>query len=71
MDRIECRPDVLLGKPVIAGTRISVELILSRLSEGATHQDLLEMYPTLQESDLRAALTYAAKTVSNEELIFV
>jgi uncharacterized protein (DUF433 family) len=54
-DRIEINPKVMLGKPVIRGTRVTVELILRKLGEGATHQDLLAAYPHLTEHDLQAA----------------
>jgi uncharacterized protein (DUF433 family) len=69
IDRIEMNPDVMLGKPVIRGTRIPVELILLRLSEGATEGDLLAVYPRLAEADIRAALAYAAQTVAHETII--
>ncbi len=59
-DRIEINPKVMLGKPIIRGTRITVELMLRKLGEGATHQDLLEAYPNLTEYDLQSAITYAA-----------
>jgi uncharacterized protein (DUF433 family) len=68
-ERIEINPQVMLGKPVIRGTRIMVELILRKLSEGATETDLLEAYPKLTRQDIRAALAYAARTVSHEEII--
>jgi len=48
-DRIELNPSVLLGKPVIRGTRISVELLLRKLSEGAKEADLLDAYPRSPE----------------------
>ena len=59
-DRIEINPAVLLGKPVIVGTRIPVELIIRKLSEGATEADLLDAYPRLTRADVRAALAYPA-----------
>jgi uncharacterized protein (DUF433 family) len=61
--RISIDPAVLLGKPCIKGTRISVELILRWLSEGRTFGELLEAYPHLTEDDIKAALAYAADTV--------
>lgn len=67
--RIEINPEVMLGKPVIAGTRITVELILRRLSEGATEADLLEDYPRLSREDILAALAYAADAVAHEDII--
>jgi uncharacterized protein (DUF433 family) len=62
-DRIEINPAVVLGKPIIRGTRIPVEPILRKLSEGATEADLLDAYPRLTRQDIEAALVYAA----NEE----
>ena len=59
-DRIEINPKVMLGKPIIRGTRITVELILRKLGEGATHRDLLEAYPHLTENDLQAATCRSA-----------
>jgi len=64
---IEINPKVMLGKPVIRGTRIPVELILRKLGEGATEQGLLDAYPNLKREDIRAALTYAAVTLAHEE----
>ena len=51
-ERIESDYQIMLGKPVIKGTRITVELILRKLSEGATTSDLIAMYPHLQEADI-------------------
>ena len=68
-DRIEINPEVMLGKPVIRGTRIPVELILRKLSEGATEADLLDAYPRLTQVDIQAALAYAADTVAHETIL--
>ena len=57
--RIETNPAVMLGKPVIRGTRIPVEVILRKLGEGATEAGLLEAYPRLVRADIQAALSYA------------
>ena len=54
-ERIEIDPGTMLGKPTIKGTRITVELILRKLSEGASKPDILEAYPHLQEADILAA----------------
>ena len=67
--RIEINPRVMLGKPVIRGTRIPVELILRKLSEGATEAELLDGYPRLRTEDIRAALAYAADALSHEETL--
>jgi uncharacterized protein (DUF433 family) len=68
-DRIEINPDVMLGKPVIRGTRIPVELIIRKLSEGATEVDLLDAYPRLTRADIQAALGYAADTLAHETIV--
>jgi uncharacterized protein (DUF433 family) len=68
-DRIESDPEVMLGKPVIRGTRIPVELLLRKLSEGATEPELLDAYPRLTPEDVRAALAYAADTLAHEETL--
>lgn len=67
-DRIEINPKILGGKPVIRGTRISVELLLRKLAEGATDQLLLDAYPGLKAEDIKAALAYAAESVAHEEI---
>lgn len=59
--RIEIRADVMLGKPVIRGTRIPVELLLRRISERASEGDLLASYPNLKREDTRASVAYAAE----------
>src|SRR6058998_2099825 len=68
-DRIEIDPKVMMGKPVIRGTRITVELVLRKLSEGASERDLLDAYPRLTREDIKAAIRYAADTVAHEETI--
>lgn len=68
-DRIEINPSVMLGKPVIRGTRIPVELIIRKLSEGATEADLLDAYPRLAHADIRAALAFAADSLAHETIL--
>lgn len=68
-DRIEINPEVMLGKPVIKGTRIPVELLVRKLSEGATIEELLDAYPRLVVEDIQAALAYAAATLAHETII--
>jgi uncharacterized protein (DUF433 family) len=68
-DRISVNPNVMLGKPVIRGTRITVELILRKLSEGADTEDVLEGYPDLCREDILAALSYGAEVISSEEVV--
>jgi len=70
-NRIEVNPNVMLGKPVIRGTRIPVELVLRKLGEGATEADLLDAYPRLTPEDIRAALGYAADTLAHEETLLL
>jgi len=70
-DRIEVNPKVMMGKPVIRGTRIPVELILRKISEGATEAELLDAYPKLTRKDIRAAVGYAADTLAHEETIIL
>ncbi|MGA8052459.1 MAG: DUF433 domain-containing protein [Burkholderiales bacterium] len=65
--RIEINPEIMLGKPVIRGTRIPVELILRKLGEGASQADLLDAYPNLGIEDIRAAMLFAADSVAHEE----
>jgi uncharacterized protein (DUF433 family) len=69
VDRIDVNSKIMLGKPVIRGTRIPVELILRTLAEGATIEDLLDVYPRLTPEDIRAALTYASRMLAREETI--
>ena len=68
-DRIEINPHVMMGKPVIRGTRITVELILRKLSEGCSDEELLDAFPRLTRDDIRAASRYGADTVAHEEII--
>ena len=65
-DHIEINPQVMLGKPVLCGTRITVELLLRKLSEGSTEQDLIEAYPGLTREQLHAALASAAEALALE-----
>lgn len=59
--RILADPHIMLGKPIIAGTRISVEHVLRELAAGTTIDQLLEMHPHLTREDIAAALEYAAR----------
>jgi uncharacterized protein (DUF433 family) len=68
-DRISIDPAVMLGKPVIQGTRITVELILRKLGEGASEADLLDAYPALAREDIQAALVYAADSLAHESIV--
>lgn len=68
-EHIIADPNIMLGKPVIKGTRITVELVLKKLAEGMETVELLEAYPHLTKEDIFAALSYSAEMVSKEELI--
>ncbi len=59
-DRISIDPQVCFGKPVIKGTRIWVELILSLMADGSSAEEILRDYPQLSDEDLRASLAYGA-----------
>jgi len=69
--RVEINPKVMMGKPVIRGTRITVELILPKLTEGATEGDLLDAYPRLTRADIRAAVTFAADTIAHQKTLTI
>ena len=66
MSRISCDPGVLGGKPVIEGTRISVEQILGLLANGMTPEAVVEAYPILEPGDIRSALAYAQAALRND-----
>jgi uncharacterized protein (DUF433 family) len=68
-NRVTADPAVMMGKPCIAGTRISVELILRKLGAGRSIADVLEAYPQLTEDDLRAALAFAADYLQHETVL--
>jgi uncharacterized protein (DUF433 family) len=67
--RISADPAVMMGKPCIKGTRITVELILRKLGAGRSFADLLDAYTQLTEDDLRAALAFAADYMQHETVI--
>lgn len=67
--RIVADPEVLVGKPRIAGTRISVELVLDLFAAGATAGEILDDYPHLAADDVRACLAYAAARVREERVV--
>jgi uncharacterized protein (DUF433 family) len=61
--KIVCDPKIMVGKPTFEGTRIPVHIVLDMMADGASIDDVLVSYPTLDESDVRAALGYAARYV--------
>jgi uncharacterized protein (DUF433 family) len=68
LDRITVNPEVLVGKPMIRGMRISVEQILDALAAGMSEEELLEDYPALEAEDIRAVLLYAHDVVASEQV---
>jgi uncharacterized protein (DUF433 family) len=67
-ERIVVDPRILVGKPVIKGTRLAVEFLLELLAEGWTQEQILENYPQLAADDLLAALHYAAEILKEERV---
>jgi uncharacterized protein (DUF433 family) len=67
--RIVVDPKVMFGKPVIKGTRITVEHILRKLADGMAEEQILEHHPHLAVADIRAAAAFAADHLANEEII--
>ena len=63
VERIQSDPAVMMGKPVVAGTRITVELILEKLSAGETVDQILEAHPRLTREGILAALSFAAQAL--------
>lgn len=69
---IEINPKVMVGKPVIAGTRIPVHLVLDLLADGVTPEEIIkDYYSQITKQDIQAALRYGAKAVEQEEIVFV
>lgn len=68
LKRIVVNPKIMLGKPVIKGTRLTVEIIIEKIAYSATIEDILKDYPFLTKDDIKAALLYAAKRLAHEEV---
>lgn len=66
--RIAIDPTIMLGKPVIRGTRLTVEIVVEKIAYGAAIEDILKDYPFITLDDVRASLLYAAKSVAHEEI---
>jgi uncharacterized protein (DUF433 family) len=66
--RITIDPRIMIGKPVIRGTRIPVELIVRMLAQGIPEREILQEYPRLEPDDIRAALAYAAQMLAHEDV---
>lgn len=69
LERIEIDPEIMLGKPVIRGTRIPVEILLEKLAAGQGIDEILVDYPALERDDILAAIAYAREVIGTEELI--
>ena len=69
LDRIEINPEVMLGKPVIRGTRITVEIILEQLAADWPIEEILAQYPRLTREDVLAAIAYARQAVGTDEFM--
>ena len=69
-ERVVSDPDVMFGKPVIRGTRITVEQLLRKLAAGMAVSEILHDHPQLSEDDIKAAQAFAADVLSDEEVIF-
>ena len=67
-ERIRVDPKVLVGKPVVKGTRIAVELVVELLAKGWTQEQILESYPNLTADDIRACLAYASEVLHSERV---
>lgn len=59
-------PKIMMGKPIVAGTRITVELILEKLSDGETFEQILQSHPKLTKEGIQAALAFAARTLKSD-----
>jgi uncharacterized protein (DUF433 family) len=66
--RITLAPEVLAGKPVIRGTRLSVEFVIRLMADGWSEADILENYPGITHEDILACLAYARNTLSSEKV---
>lgn len=69
LDRISVNPRVMVGKPVIRGTRLTVEYILELLAHGSAIEEILEEYPGLVKDDIYACLLFASKTLQDASFI--
>lgn len=69
-ERVETNPEIMFGKPVIKGTRITVELVLRKLAMGMTAEQIIAEHPNLALGDIRAAEAFAADYMADEEIAF-
>ena len=66
---IQSNPKIMLGKPIVKGTRITVELLLRKVADGYTFEEILDMYPHLKLDDILASIAYAAAIMESEDVI--
>jgi len=71
LNRITINPQIMVGKPTIRGTRLTVEIVLEKLANGESEENILVDYPILEKEDIRACLLYAAKSLSLSEILEV
>jgi len=71
LKRIVVDPKIMLGKPVIKGTRLTVEIIIEKIAYGESTEEILKDYPFITKEDIQAALLYAAKRLAHEEVYAV
>jgi uncharacterized protein (DUF433 family) len=69
LERITLDPEVMAGKPIIEGTRLTVDYILNLLAHGATEEEILEEYHRLEQEDIRACLLFSAKSISDSSFM--
>ena len=69
-ERITSDPNVMFGRPIIRGTRITVEQVLRKLAAGMRSDEIIRDHPKLTEDDIRAAQAFAADVLSDEEVLF-
>ena len=69
LERIIINPRIMVGKPVIRGTRIPVDLIVRMLAQGISEGEILDEYPHLSLEDIQAALFYAAQMLSQDDIL--
>lgn len=69
-DRIEVNPEIMFGKPVIKGTRVTVEQILRKVGAGMTDEEIIKDHPRVTSEDIRAAQEFAADYLAGEEIIY-
>lgn len=68
LERISINPKIMSGKPVIKGTRITIEIVIEKLADGATIPEILEDYPFLTKEDIQACLKYVLTKISSENI---